>query len=101
MYAGSARYPISPPARRESDLELLLERFRERDMEVVAVDLTTPEVRQAGFWVVRVIIPEMIPLSPAYGVRFLDTPRLYTAPEAMGYGRRTINDITPKPQPFA
>lgn len=85
----------------ESDLELLLERFRERDMEVVAVDLTTPEVRQAGFWVVRVIIPEMIPLSPAYGVRFLDTPRLYTAPEAMGYGRRTINDITPKPQPFA
>jgi ribosomal protein S12 methylthiotransferase accessory factor len=85
----------------QSDLQGLLDVFRRRKMQVFAVDLTTPEVRDAGFWSVRTIVPELMPLSSVYGIRFLGTKRLYDAPSAMGYGTRTIADITPKPQPFA
>jgi ribosomal protein S12 methylthiotransferase accessory factor len=83
------------------DLARLLDVFRARGMEVVVVDLTTPEVRDAGFWAIRVIVPEAVPMSPVHAVRFLDTPRLYEAPRAMGFGARARSDVTAKPQPFA
>ena len=85
----------------QGDLRGLLDIFRRRNMQVFAVDLTTPEVRDAGLWSVRTIVPELMPLSSVYGIRFLGTRRLYDAPAAMGYGTRTIADVTPKPQPFA
>ncbi len=85
----------------DENIRFLLKLFQERDMEVVAVDLTTPEVREAGFWVTRVVIPQLVPMFPVHVTRFLDTPRLYSAAEAMGYGRFTHADVTPKPQPFS
>jgi ribosomal protein S12 methylthiotransferase accessory factor len=87
--------------RPESDLTHLLDRLRRRRMEAIAVDLTTDEARRAGFWVVRVIIPSLQPLSFHYRTRYLGHPRLYEAPQAMGFPVRAEADLNPWPQPFA
>jgi ribosomal protein S12 methylthiotransferase accessory factor len=105
LESGRRRAFADIPNRTEADaaheLRALLEVFRARGMEVLAVDLTTPEMREIGLWTIRVMVPELMPLSYAHALRFLDTPRLYDAPAAMGYGRRGLADITSKLQPFA
>jgi ribosomal protein S12 methylthiotransferase accessory factor len=70
-------------------------------MDAVAVDLTADEVRDAGLWVVRVIIPELVPISFVHRARYLGTPRLVEqASRARGHvaGRIALND---DPLPFA
>jgi len=83
------------------DLRLLLSLLCERGHQVVAVDLTTDEARRCGLYAVRVIIPSLQPLSFIHRARFLGHPRLYQAPEAMGYGVKQEVEINPMPQPFA
>jgi ribosomal protein S12 methylthiotransferase accessory factor len=94
---------IASPAAKtpESQLSFLLDRFRDLSMEVYAVDMTTDELRDAGLWVVRVLIPALVPMSPIYSSRFLGHPRLYSYPPAAGFGPRTRGDVNPLPQPFA
>jgi ribosomal protein S12 methylthiotransferase accessory factor len=82
-------------------LRFLLGRLREKGMDAVAVDLTTDELRELGVWVIRVVIPGLMPMSPNYRARFLDHPRLYEYPERAGYGRLHEDQINPLPQPFA
>jgi ribosomal protein S12 methylthiotransferase accessory factor len=72
-----------------------------RGAEVVVVDLTTDEARQVDMRVVKVMVPEAMPLSFAHHARYLATPRLYSAPAAMGHPVHQEPDINPIPQPFA
>jgi ribosomal protein S12 methylthiotransferase accessory factor len=92
---------IPAPADGAGRLRVLLDRLRAIGSDAVVVDLTTDEVREAGLWVVRVIVPGLLPMSPVYRGRYLGTPRLYEYPEKAGYGRFTEDDINPAPQPFA
>jgi ribosomal protein S12 methylthiotransferase accessory factor len=82
-------------------LDWLLERLHARGCEVVAVDLTTDEARQAGATVVRVAVPQLMPLSFVHRARYLGHPRLYEAPRAMGHPVLGEDEITRLPQPFA
>ncbi|MGP3975325.1 YcaO-like family protein [Streptomyces sp. 8N114] len=79
----------------------LLERLHARGCEVVAVDLTTDEARQVGATVVRVLVPQLMPLSFVHRARYLGHPRLYEAPRAMGHPVLDEDEITQLPQPFA
>ena len=83
------------------DLIGVLRTLRERGMEAFAVDLTTDEAMRAGTNVVRVVIPALQPLSVSYRARYLGHPRLYDAPQRMGYLVRAEGEINPWPQPFA
>jgi len=83
------------------DLATVLARLRERGMDVYAVELTTTEARLAGFRVVRVIIPALMPLAFTHRARYLGHPRLYDGPRAMGYPASAEAGINPLPQPFA
>ncbi|WP_308250384.1 YcaO-like family protein [Sphaerisporangium fuscum] len=78
-----------------------VDRLRARGAEVLAVDITTDEARQAGQHVVKVMVPQAMPVSFIHAERYLATPRLYQAPRAMGYPSRAEADINPAPQPFA
>jgi len=82
-------------------LNFLVNRLKEMDMEVIAIDLTTDELRERGAWVVRAVIPGLMPMSSDYRARFLGTPRLYEYPKNAGFGSITENDINRAPQPFA
>jgi len=76
-------------------------RLAARGAEVIAVDITTDEARQVGMHVVKVLVPEAMPLSFVHRARYLGTPRLYAAPAAMGCPVHAEPDLNHDPQPFA
>jgi ribosomal protein S12 methylthiotransferase accessory factor len=88
----------SRPTRQLADL---LERLRSCSMNAYAVELTTREAEAAGLRVVRVIVPELQPMSFSFRARYLRHPRLYDAPARMGYPIRPESDVNPDPQPMA
>ncbi|WP_052713062.1 YcaO-like family protein [Pseudoalteromonas rubra] len=92
---------IEAPEDDKGQLNFLLDRIKSHDMDVFAVDLTTQEQRALGIWVVRVIIPQLMPMSTVQRGRFLGHKRLYEYPEKAGFGSLSEADINPTPQPFA
>ncbi len=82
-------------------LETIVARLGELGKQVLVVDVTLPEVRAVGVVVVKVIVPELMPISFSHDVRYLAHPRLYDVPLRLGYGRRDESMVTPDPIPFA
>ncbi|GAA4194040.1 YcaO-like family protein [Microbacterium oryzae] len=85
----------------DEELRQMVARLERIGAEVLVVEITTDEARAAGFRVVRVIVPELMPLSFVHTGRYLAHPRLYEAPRAMGYPVADEAGINPLPQPFA
>jgi ribosomal protein S12 methylthiotransferase accessory factor len=84
-----------------SQVEHLVRQLAGQGREVILVDLTTDELRDVGLWVVRAIIPELVPMSAVHAARFLGMPRIYQyASNYLGhnFGEEHVN---PCPQPFA
>lgn len=79
----------------------LLGILKERGMDAYAVNLTCREVDDAGFFCVRVVIPQLMPLSFVHNAQFRGSNRLYAAPANMGYIVHKEEDLNPWPQPFA
>lgn len=79
----------------------LIERLRRHGMEAVAIDLTTEELRDAGLWVVRVVIPDLMPISFIHRARYLATPRLRNHPGRRPGAGKDADGITLNPLPFA
>lgn len=73
-----------------------------RGASAYAVDVTSPDVRSAGFHVVRVIAPELCNLDVIERARFLGGSRLYEAAYEAGLVGRpyAVADLNPDPHPF-
>lgn len=70
---------------------------KELNLTVLWRDLTHPEFKSLGY-VVKVLVPQMIPLSPDHRVRWLATPRLlHMAQQGTGKSKPEFN---PFPHPF-
>lgn len=82
-------------------LQAVLKLFRDQQMDVYAVDLSTDEAIRCGVRVVRVVIPTLQPFSFNYRARYLGHPRLYEAPRKMGYPAYSEESLNHWPQPFA
>lgn len=85
----------------KQDLDFLIKKLKDKNMEVFVVDLTTDESLRCGFRTVKVIIPELQPLSFVYRAKYLAHPRLYEAPKNMGFKVKTEDEINSNPMPFA
>lgn len=73
------------PASPTDSLACALELLAARRLELLAADLSVPQVAAAGLHVVRAIVPGLQPIGfGPHGVR-LGGRRLYAAPVAMGY----------------
>lgn len=79
----------------------LLDILQERGMTAYVVNMTSREVNDAGLFCVRVIVPQLMPLSFVHTTQFRGSRRLYDAPANMGYVVRREEDLNPWPQPFA
>jgi ribosomal protein S12 methylthiotransferase accessory factor len=91
-----------PDLSAEADpLATAVSRVAARGGETLVVDITTDEARQAGMHAVKVLVPEAMPLSFIHSERYLGTPRLYTAPTAMGHVSLDEQSLNPEPQPSA
>jgi ribosomal protein S12 methylthiotransferase accessory factor len=71
-------------------LGCLVRQLGEQGYEVNRVAITTPDIAAAGFHVVRVIVPGLVPLAHGHSMRFLACPRWQAFPGV----------ITPFPHPF-
>ncbi|MDO5099893.1 MAG: YcaO-like family protein [Corynebacterium sp.] len=85
----------------DNSLHGLVNQLALKGCEVLVVDLTTDEARAIGAHVVRVLIPQLMPLSFVHRARYLGHPRLYEAPIAMGHESKPEEKINPNLQPFA
>jgi len=103
----------SPRRRRLSDIHVpeglsdertqlawLLKRLASCGMEVYAVDLSPDEAFAVGLSVVRILVPNLMPVSFRLPIRYLAHPRLFEAPRAMGYPVYPEEEVNAWPQPF-
>jgi ribosomal protein S12 methylthiotransferase accessory factor len=83
-------------------IEVVCDRLAQRQVSAFAVDVTSPDVRSAGFHVVRVVAPELCQLDAIERARFLGGSRLYEAAFEAGLVERalTVSDLNPDPHPF-
>jgi|GEM_PF-2014690 len=69
MFAGdreplTAYYDTTHPTESRPDLHYVLAALSDAGCTPIAFDLTTPDAAQAGIAVARVVIPELVPLTP-------------------------------------
>lgn len=86
---------------RVGHMQAAVERCRRLGMQLIVADLTTDELREIGLWVVRVIVPQLLPMSPVHRARYLGHPRLYDLAALHGRAGFSEADVNPHPQPFA
>jgi ribosomal protein S12 methylthiotransferase accessory factor len=83
------------------DVRAMVSRIRAVGERVVLADLTTDDVRELGFTVVRAIVPGFHPLHVGYGLRALGGDRLWGVPQALGYrGITPAGGDNPAPHPY-
>jgi ribosomal protein S12 methylthiotransferase accessory factor len=85
-----------------SSLKKCLEILFSMNLDVIVIDITSPDVANLGFSVVKVIIPQMIDLNPEHKYPFLGGRRLYQVPKMSGYSltETTEENINWLPHPF-
>jgi len=85
------------PTLEHPHIDVLCARLARRSASAYAVDVTSPDVRDAGLTVMRVVAPELCPLDVEHDARLLGCRRLYDEPVRLGFGKRGVN---PDPHPF-
>lgn len=83
-------------------IRAVVARLAQHGVHAYAADLTSPEVREAGLHVARVLCPQLCPLDVGYQRRFLGGPRLYEAAWRLGMRERPLGfeELNPYPHPF-
>lgn len=83
-------------------IEALCARLHADGASAYAVDVTAPDVRDAGLRVVRVVAPELCPLDVEHSARRLGGGRLYDVPRRLGLRDEALSpdELNPDPHPF-
>ncbi len=74
--------------------------MKDKNYNVLFKDITTCDVRQLGFFSIKIFIPQLIQLSGAYNSYFLGGKRLYSVPLKMDYKSNDYNKLNKYPHPF-
>ncbi|MFY9824363.1 MAG: YcaO-like family protein [Thermoanaerobaculia bacterium] len=95
--------PNGATGRVKGDVERCVDLLGRAGHEVVVVDLTTPDLRETGFSVVRVLVPGLIPLHGDHSLPYLGVARLREVPWQLGWvarDRDPLAQLNPLPHPF-
>jgi len=87
----------------KGDVERCVDLLAQSGHEVIVIDLTTPDLREAGFSVVRVLVPGLIPLHGDHALPYLGVARLREVPWRLGWvdrGQDPLAILNPLPHPF-
>ncbi|SDW00012.1 ribosomal protein S12 methylthiotransferase accessory factor [Marininema mesophilum] len=85
------------------DLKGVLARFQERNLEVIVVNQTSPEVARHDLHCVKVLIPGMLPMTFGHHFTRLEgLKRVLHVPKELGYLSQslTMDQLNPHPHPF-
>lgn len=85
-----------------SNVDTLVDLLREKGLDVIIKDLTTPDINEVGFKVVRSVVPGLQPLDVNHVFRYLGGNRLYEAPCQMGLSALSMAEegLNPYPHVF-
>jgi ribosomal protein S12 methylthiotransferase accessory factor len=83
-----------------AELNRLLRLFKSKGYNVLAKDLTTPDVRSCGFFATCTFVPQLLQMNGAYPFYFLGGSRLYEVPRQLGISDRDYGSLNPFPHPF-
>ncbi|WNO11296.1 YcaO-like family protein [Teredinibacter sp. KSP-S5-2] len=83
------------------ELDWLIKKLKSKGMDLVVVDLTTDDLAAEGFYVIRAIIPQLMPMSTVSRSRYLGHSRLYDYCRDYRKMDFTEANVNPCPQPFA
>lgn len=81
-------------------LKQLLTIFKKLEYDVVYKDITISEFKKLGYFVVKVIIPQMQPFYLNEKYKLLGGKRLYEVPEKLGFKGKDEEDLNKFPHPF-
>ena len=98
-----SRMPDRSTGRVLADLEYCIGSLRDAGLEVIVTDITTADIAEVGFSVVRVIVPGLVPLHGHHLRPFLGPRRLFEVPVRLEWDRRGWNPeagLNPFPHPF-
>lgn len=76
----------------KKNVETLMKEFKNKGYEVILVDVTTPEVKNLGFHVIKVLAPELLPLYHDERFPYKKNFRLYNIPEQLGRRKDVIKE---------
>ncbi|MGR3764165.1 TOMM precursor leader peptide-binding protein [Rossellomorea sp. NS-SX7] len=85
------------------DLKDILAALRSRDLDVIVVDQTAPELAKNGLHCVKVLIPGMLPMTFGHHLtRLTGLERVLNVPAELGYADLplTFEQLNQKPHPF-
>jgi ribosomal protein S12 methylthiotransferase accessory factor len=85
-----------------AQIESIAQRLEARGYSAYAVDVTAPDIRDAGLAVAKVVAPELCPLDADHRTRFLGGRRLYEAAVELGLTSSVLGpgDLNRDPHPF-
>jgi ribosomal protein S12 methylthiotransferase accessory factor len=97
-----AAVPLLEGSSATEQVEALCGRVEAAGSSAYAVDVTSPDVRELGLTVVKVLTPELCSLDVHHRARFLGGGRLYRAAAALGFRTGPVAecDVNPDPHPF-
>ena len=88
----------------ENEVDMLNEiiaRFKKNDMDLIVVDISVPQLKEVGLRAVRVVVPELMPLTTDHSMKFSATQRIYDVAKKLGYDSKAFGELNNNPQPFA
>ncbi|GAA4899664.1 hypothetical protein GCM10023405_19780 [Streptomonospora salina] len=93
--------PVHPSGSPGELRDALISRLAADGIDLYAVDLTSPDVREAGGHVVKVFSPQMQPLDTGYRRRYLGGERMHSRPVELGLLEPgSEGAVNPIPHPF-
>ena len=84
----------------EEKIRHIVQIMKDKNYNVLLKDITTHDIRQLGFFSIKVFIPQLIPLAGSYPFYFLGGERLYSVPQKMGFKSNDYNLLNKFPHPF-
>jgi ribosomal protein S12 methylthiotransferase accessory factor len=83
-------------------IQAIVRRLARRGLSAYAVEVTSPDVRELGLSVARVLAPELCALDVSHRARFLGGSRVLTAAHELGLVPMPLDvaDLNPLPHPF-
>ena len=81
-------------------IKKIVESLANKNYNVCVKDLTTVDFKQLGYHSVKIVVPQLLPLSGNYNYYFLGGERLFTVPETLGHKSRDYKELNPYPHPL-
>ena len=82
------------------EINTCMKMFNREGMNVVVVDITTPDISEVGFFVVKVVISHMQPITGDYNYRRLGGRRLYEMPQKLAFSDKVVEEADLNRYPF-